>query len=149
MKFTLSMVMIFISSFLVQYFFIPLITVNSLHDITNNIGKGYLAIIVALTRVIIEIVMKDNQYHVFSVNLYLLFIGLTVLFIYLYRKQIYVNDEQYIKSMIEQHSKNIFINEQILKKTDNYEVAKLAKNIISRQNDELRIMEELLVNKKL
>jgi uncharacterized protein (DUF305 family) len=46
--------------------------------------------------------------------------------------------------MIEHHSMAVFTSEEILKKTDNYDIAKLAKNIISQQNDELRTMQELL-----
>ena len=46
--------------------------------------------------------------------------------------------------MIEHHSMGIFTSEEILKKTDNYEVAKIAKNIIQTQNDELRTMRELI-----
>ena len=46
--------------------------------------------------------------------------------------------------MLEHHSMAIFTSKEILNKTDNYDVAKLAKNIISTQNDELRIMNEIL-----
>ena len=38
----------------------------------------------------------------------------------------------------------IFQSEEILKKTDSYDIAKLAKNIIQRQNDEIQIMINLL-----
>jgi uncharacterized protein (DUF305 family) len=38
----------------------------------------------------------------------------------------------------------IFTSEEILKKTDNYDVAKIAKNIIQTQNDELRAMRQLI-----
>jgi uncharacterized protein (DUF305 family) len=65
-------------------------------------------------------------------------------FIYLYRKQIAVNDKQYIKSMIEHHSMALFQSDEILKKTNNYDVAKLAKNAIQTQKDELRAMTDLL-----
>jgi uncharacterized protein (DUF305 family) len=36
------------------------------------------------------------------------------------------------------------MSDEILKKTDDYYIAKLAKNIIQTQNDELREMKELL-----
>jgi uncharacterized protein (DUF305 family) len=66
------------------------------------------------------------------------------LFVYLYRKQVAVDDKQYLEGMIEHHSMGIFTSEEILKKTDNYDVAKIAKNIIQTQNDELRAMRELI-----
>jgi uncharacterized protein (DUF305 family) len=66
------------------------------------------------------------------------------MFIYLYRVQIAINDKQYLEGMIEHHSMALFTSESILKKTDNYDIAKLAKNIISQQNNELQTMRELL-----
>ena len=46
--------------------------------------------------------------------------------------------------MIEHHSMALLTSEEILKKTDNYNVAKLAKNIIQTQQDEIRVMRELI-----
>ena len=51
---------------------------------------------------------------------------------------------QYLNGMIEHHSMAILTSEEILKKTDNYDVAKLAKNIIQAQKDEIREMERLV-----
>jgi uncharacterized protein (DUF305 family) len=57
------------------------------------------------------------------------------IFTYLYRKQTYINDKQYLEGMIEHHSMALFTSQEILKKTDNYDVAKLAKNIIQNQTE--------------
>jgi uncharacterized protein (DUF305 family) len=38
----------------------------------------------------------------------------------------------------------IFTSEEILKKTNDYNVAKIAKNIIQKQKDEIREMKDLL-----
>jgi uncharacterized protein (DUF305 family) len=65
------------------------------------------------------------------------------MFIYLYRVQIAINDKQYLEGMIEHHSMALFTSEAILKKTDNYDIAKLAKNIIEKQTDDLRSMIKL------
>ena len=70
--------------------------------------------------------------------------ALLAILTYLYRKQIAINDKQYLEGMIEHHSMGIFQSEEILKKTDNYDVAKLAKNIIQTQNDEIRFMNDLI-----
>ena len=114
--------------------------------ITNNLGKIYMAIIMSLFMIFLEIMMHDHQYNIFSFKSYT-FIGLgLVLFIYLYRTQKGINDKQYLEGMIEHHSMGIFTSEEIVKKTNDYNVAKLAKNIIQTQKDEIRIMEELLKN---
>lgn len=144
MKITHTMIIMFIGSFIIQYFLMPPIMISNNKYFTNNIGKAYSATIMAISMVILEIMMHDHQYHVLSLNLYLILFGLLAMFIYLYRKQIGINDKQYLEGMIEHHSMALLTSEEILKKTDNYDIAKLAKNIISQQTDELRTMENLL-----
>ena len=133
-----------IGSFIIQYFLMPPIMVNSIEDITNNIAKAYSATIMGLSMVIVEIMMHDHQYGVMSFNWYAILFSLLALFIYLYRKQVAIDDKQYLEGMIEHHSMALFASDEILKKTNDYNVAKLAKNIIQTQNDEIRDMRELL-----
>jgi len=147
MKISHTMVTMFVGSFIIQYFLMPPIMVANRAEITNNIGKVYLSVIMGFFMVLLELMMHDHQYHVLSLNLYAILIAGLVLFIYLYRRQIAVKDKQYLAEMIEHHSMGILTSEEILKKTDNYDVAKLAKNIIQTQKDEIRIMSELLQNK--
>lgn len=144
MKITHSMIVMFIGSFIVQYFLMPPIMVNKMTYITNNIGKAYLATIMALFMVLIEVMMHDHQYHVLSLNSYAILFALLAMFTFLYRKQIAIDDKQYLEAMIEHHSMAVFMSDEILKKTDSYDIAKLAKNIIQTQNDELQIMTNLL-----
>jgi hypothetical protein len=144
MKITHTMIVMFVGSFIIQYFLMPPIMVNKYIYVTNNIGKAYLATIMAISMVILEVMMHDHQYHVLSVNLYAILFGLLAMFVYLYRIQAAINDKQYLEGMIEHHSMALLTSEEILKKTDNYDIAKLAKNIISQQTDELRTMRELL-----
>ena len=111
MRITHSMLVMFIGSFIVQYFLMPPIMVSNINYITNNIGKAYLATIMALSMVVIEVMMHDHQYHVLSTNLYAILFALLALFTYLYRKQIAIDDKQYLKGMIEHHSMAILTSE--------------------------------------
>ena len=144
MKITHTMVVMFVGSLLIQYFLMPPIMVSNRIYITNNIGKAYMAVIMALFMVLLEVMMHDHQYGILSVNWYIILFSLIAVFIYLYRKQIAINDKQYLEGMIEHHSMALFTSEEILKKTDNYNVAKLAKNIIQTQKDEIREMKGLM-----
>jgi len=138
------MMIMFVGSFIAQYFLMPPIIVNGLNLHTNNLGKAYMSTIMALFMVLLEVVCKDIQYHVFSLNSYALFGALIGFFIYLYYKQIAITDKEYLKGMIEHHSMAIFTSQEILKKTDDYNVSKIAKNIIQTQKDEIREMGELV-----
>ena len=147
MKITQTMIIMFIGSFIVQYFIMPPIMVSNYMYVTNSIGKAYLAGIMGTLMVIIEIMMRDHQYHVLSLNWYAILFALLAALIYAYRKQAAINDKQYLEGMIEHHSMALFTSNEILKKTNNYDVTKLAKNIISQQSDELRVMRDLLKEK--
>ena len=144
MKLTHNLVIMFVASFFIHYYLMSPIMVNNRIYITNNIGKAYMSVIMALFMIFLEVIMHDYQYHVFSSKLYMIIFFSLALFIYLYKKQIAINDKQYLEEMIEHHSMALLTSEEILKKTDNYEITKLAKNIIQQQQDEIKTMRELL-----
>jgi hypothetical protein len=144
MRITHTLVVMFIGSFLIQYFLMSAIMVEKTADITNSIGKAYMAVIMGISMLFLEVIIHDYQYDVCSSKLY---IGLTsglALFIYLYRKQVAIKNKQYLEGMIEHHSMALLSSKEILKKTDDYNIAKLAKNIIEAQENEIKIMRELL-----
>lgn len=144
MKITQTIIVMFTCSFIIQYFFMSSIMVNKYKYVTNNLGKAYMAIIMGLFMVLLEIMMHDHSYQVFSLYWYISLLVLIAIFIYLYRKQVAIDDNQYLEGMIEHHSMAVLTSEEILKKTDSYNVAKLAKNIIQTQTDEIDVMKRLL-----
>jgi uncharacterized protein (DUF305 family) len=119
---------------------------SSMENITNSLGKVYLSIIMGLYMMILEIMMHDHQYTVFSMKYYIIIGCLIGFFIYLYRTQKYITDKEYLKEMVEHHSMALLTSNKILEKTDNYNVSKLAKNIIQKQQDEIRDMKGILTN---
>jgi len=140
MKITHTMTVMFVGSFVIQYFLMPPIMIEQFSDFTNSLGKAYMAIIMGIFMVL----MHDHQYDVCSTNFYVALIGLLLLFIYLYRKQVAIKDKQYLEGMIEHHSMALLTSKEILKKTDDYNIAKLAKNIIQTQETEIKTMKSLL-----
>ena len=147
MKLTHTMVVMGIGSFVIQYFLMSPIMVSHRLDITNNLGKAYLSMTMAIFIIFLEVMMHDHQYNIFSLNTYVILTSLFVLFVYLYRNQVAINDAQYLEGMIEHHSMALLTSQEILKKTDDYNVSKLSKNIIQTQEDEIKIMRELLEKK--
>ena len=148
MKLTHTMVVMGLGSFIIQYFLMSPIMVNSRVDITNNLGKVYISMTMALFMIFLEVMMHDHQYNVFSLNTYIILAALVGLFVYLYRNQVAIHDSQYLEEMIEHHSMALLTSQEILKKTDDYDVSKLAKNIIQTQEDEIKIMRGLLEKKR-
>ena len=144
MKITHTMVVMFIGSFIIQYFLMPPIMIQQLSDFTNSTGKVYMSIIMGIFMVLLEVAMHDHQYDVCSTNFYIALVAALLLFIYLYRKQVAIKDKQYLEGMIEHHSMALLTSKEILTKTDDYNVAKLAKNIIQTQETEIKVMKSLL-----
>ena len=128
MKITNTIVIMFVGSFLIQYLILPSIMSNSPK---NTYNKAYLACISALFAVLLQIMLHDHQYNVLSLNFYMI-IGVAIsVFIYLYRKQIGLTDTQYLANLEEHHAIDVLSSEEILKKTDDYEVTKIAKKMIN------------------
>ena len=142
-----TLFVMFVGSFIIQYFLMSAITTSSTEYITNSLGKAYLSLAMASCMVILEVMMHDHQYGVFSLKYYTIFGGLIGFSVFLYRKQKYVTDKEYLKEMTEHHSMALLTSKRILEKTNDYEVAKLAKGIIQKQEDEIREMKQVLAKR--
>jgi hypothetical protein len=139
-----TLVVMFVAGFIIQYFGMSVVMTNQLSEITNSLGKVYVAAFMGLLMLVVEIMMHDHQYGVMSTKTYAVLAGLIGLVTFLYRKQVAIDDKMYVRGMIEHHSMALLTSKRILEKTDNYDVAKLAKNIIQKQEDEIAVMREIL-----
>ena len=144
MELTYSLWFMMISSFIIQFIFMSSIMTNSYQNITFSIGKFYMSVIMALLMGIIEVLMFDIHMKTISGIFYLSLIFLLVTFVYLYRKQVYIDDKEYLKEMIEHHSMALLTSEEILQNTHSERVKKLAENIISTQEKEIEYMRKLI-----
>jgi hypothetical protein len=144
MRILMTIGLMFIASFIIQYLLMSLIMVNNIGDFTNSLGKIYMSVIMGLYMVVVEVMMHDHHYDVVSTKYYIIFGAILLAFILLYRMQLLINDKQYLEGMIEHHSMAILTSNKILEKTDNYNIAKLAKNILQTQEDEINVMKDLL-----
>lgn len=144
MRISHTIAFMFVGSFLVQYFLMNTIMTNSITDYTNSLGKAYISVIMGLYMVLLEVMMRDYQYSSISIKTYCITFGLLATFIYLYRQQVGIRDKEYLKGMIEHHSMALLTSKRILEKSDDYNVAKLAKNIIEKQEEEIQFMRNTL-----
>jgi hypothetical protein len=91
-----------------------------------------------------EVLMFDIHMRTISIQYYLGLIFFLVVFVYLYRNQVYIEDKDYLQEMIEHHSMALLTSEEILQKTHSERVKKLAENIISTQEKEIAYMRQLV-----
>ena len=100
----------FIFTFIVNMFILPLLISNSYKDITINMNKIYLSIIFGLLLVISQVYSFDILHKTSSKKDYIIYIFLLVLYIYLYRNQMFVNDKNLLKDIKEKNSSIIQIS---------------------------------------
>ena len=144
-----SLIIMFLGSFIIHYYIMSFIMSNDITNITNSVGKFYLSIIIALFMSIFELFMYHMNNPKIGVISYIPFLVFTtILFIYLYKYQVFVSDQQYLNEMIEHHSMAILTSEQILQKSTNKDVLYLANNIINNQQKEIKEMKKNLRKKK-
>ena len=82
----------------------------------------------------------------FNINIF--FIGITLTFlitIFLLRKQFMIDDKQYLRRMISHHSTALTTSHNILNKTKNQKLKRLAKDIIDTQEREITLMKNMLI----
>ena len=138
-----TLVVMVVGSFLVQYFMMSFVMANKVSQITNNLGKLYVSIMMGLVMGILEVIMHDVTYKTLSFKLYVILGLSTMICIYLYKTQLFIDDIQYLDGMVEHHSMALLTSNKILEKSNNYEVVALAKNIIQTQKDEIVKMGEI------
>jgi Ca2+/Na+ antiporter len=132
------------ASFFIQYIIMSLIMTNSASNITFSVGKFYISVIMALLMGFVEVSMFDFHMKTLHITYYLsLFIGFAI-FLYLYKSQSYIDDDEYLKEMIEHHSMALLTSDEVLQKTKSERVKKLADNIVATQTAEIDYMRRLL-----
>jgi hypothetical protein len=143
-----SIIMMFVGSFLIQYFIMSRIMTNIKEDITKSRGKIYMSLIMATLMSLLEIFMHDIYNFMFSWHFYLFFFVLLIALIFIYKKQLFIDDKNYLEEMIEHHSMALLTSNEIVGKTTDDKVKLLATNIIKTQEREIEQMKLLLVRKE-
>lgn len=143
MDLTYSLWFMMTCSFVIQLIIMSYIMTDSYKNITFSMGKFYISVIMAVLMGILEVLMFDIHIKTISYIYYLSLFFILVLFIYLYRNQVYIDDKEYLNEMIEHHSMALLTSEGILQKTRSERVKKLAENIISTQEKEIEYMRQL------
>jgi hypothetical protein len=144
MELKYSLYTMIIGSFIIQFIVMSYIMTNSYKNITFSVGKFYLSVIMALLMGLLEVLMFDIHMRIISLYYYLILFFILSIFIYLYRNQIYIEDKDYLKEMIEHHSMAVLTSDEILQKTQSERIKKLAETILTTQEKEIEYMRQLI-----
>jgi hypothetical protein len=141
-----NQIIMFIIMFFVGIFFNPM----------NILAFRFSDLYFSLTLIYGGLLMASNMiwaheiFHYFSHNKFCIttfIIGLISSFIIsviLLREQFLVDDNQWLKRMISHHSTALTSSTKILNKTQNQKIKKLAQSIIQTQENEIKLMKNLI-----
>lgn len=118
--------------------------VNQFANVYPNINQFYMAALMTMPMVLIEMIVMSSMYMDKNRNkliIILSFIALVVFFL-LIRYQSAVSDKQFLKSMIPHHAAAILMCQET--KIKDPEINALCSNIISSQQQEIDQMKTLL-----
>ncbi len=124
--------------------------INKKSDLTWNLNKFYSALIMGWTMGIAELIMHYPHPDIpsFIILFIILLTGLSYT-VYLYMDQEYINESQFLRSMIEHHSMAITMSDKIMGKPSiSKETTSLAYSIKKTQDKEIELMKKLLTNAK-
>jgi hypothetical protein len=116
----------FIVAFLIQYWVLSVITSNRPQ---NTVGKFYLSMVSASIMGILEVMIYDTYKSVVSLFYYII-LGF--------------DDADYLKQMMESHSREMVLSKMAIEKTENNHVRTIANNIINRRKRDMDVIEKML-----
>jgi len=118
--------------------------VNSLTNVFPNINQFYMTGLMTMSMMIIELVLMGKMYMNKKLNAILISISSIALIVFflLIQFQTGVSDKQFLKGMIPHHAAAILMSEQ--SKTQDPEIKKLQHEIISSQQEEIKVMKAKL-----
>lgn len=121
-----------------SYFITSNVMLTYNYGVYNHINKVYMALLMGVLMAIISYAISQNYLKLF-ISILLMFI-----LIILIRQQIFINDNEFMKGMIEHHSMALLMAEKIREKTQNNKLKSLANNIITSQQKEINLMKQWL-----
>ncbi|KAA8475461.1 DUF305 domain-containing protein [Arcticibacter tournemirensis] len=138
-KLLVMLVLSFISMYILMY-----AMVNSLENVYPNINQFYMASLMTMPMIIIELALMGKMYMNKRLNTVIISLSSVALiaFFLLIQYQTAVSDKQFLKGMIPHHAAAILMSEQ--SKSQDPEINKLQEQIISSQREEIKVMKAKL-----
>ena len=136
--------LMFIISLIISMIIMPIIMNNSLSNFTFSLGKFYSSVIMSLLMIIADIGIMDYMNNTKSINEYIIYVGILILYIYLYRYQVFIDDKNYLKEMKEHHSMALLTSYTKMKNSLNSKVKLFANLIYKNQMKEIKYINKLL-----
>jgi hypothetical protein len=141
---------LFIIMFLVGMTFNPMnMLAYNISDIYFSLTLFYSSLLMASNMIWSHQIVHYITMGHFNINIFFIGILLSILFVFLLRKQVFVNGCGWLKRMIGHHSTAITTTRELLKKRKNFQYGgqlyRLAQDIVFNQEKEMMAMRAMLI----
>lgn len=130
-----------IVAFIIQFWVLSAITSDKPQP---TMGKFYLSMVSACIMGILEVMIHDTYKSVVSLFYYLVLGVSLYLFIYFFRNSWWINDADYLKQMLESHSREMLLSQMAIKNTENTHVQTIATNVVNRRKKDMDVIAKML-----
>lgn len=139
----LMIILSFISMYILMY-----MMVDSYSNVYMNLNQFYMAGIMTVPMIIIELFVMSAMYQNKLLNTLIIIFSLVIfiLFIFFIRKQTSITDKEFLKSMIPHHGAAILMCKE--NEFQDPEIKKLCDGIVSAQQSEIDFMKAKLEKMK-
>jgi hypothetical protein len=133
---TPSIVLMIILSIVISYFVLSNVMLLETGPVYNHLNKLYMALLMGSTMGFIAALSMPMSSQTKS-KLLIISVIVTIGLIWVIRKQVFIDDKNFTKSMGEHHEMGILMAREIVQKTNNEFIKELAQNIIKTQQKEI------------
>lgn len=129
-----------------SYFVMSNVMLTYNNGVYNHLNKGYMALLMGGLMGIIHYIIMIWHGHRSSKEIYglIIWIIISLVFIILIRKQVFISDNEFLKGMIEHHDMALLMSAKIKEKTKNRKIQQLTDNIMYTQQQEINQMNLML-----
>ena len=144
MKLFSYLILTFIVAFIVQFWILSVISTSNMEYVKHTRGKMYLSVVAASIMSILEVFIYDWYKNTLSLFYYIVLVLVIYLFSYLFKNQSGVDDQDYLKQMLEMHSRDVLISNQALLNTKSQSIQTVATNYINRRKKDIDVIKKLI-----
>jgi hypothetical protein len=128
-------------AFIIQFWVLSAITSDKPQP---TMGKFYLSMVSACIMGILEVMIHDTYKSVVSLFYYVVLGFSLYLFIYFFKNSWWINDADYLKQMLESHSREMLLSQKAIKNTENTHVQSIATNVVNRRKKDMDVIAKML-----
>jgi hypothetical protein len=137
---------IFVSTFIINYYVVSYITCDTAENVTNSVGKMYISFIIAGLVTLVELVINDFSTNVTNWSLYFMLLVIVGASIMMYRTQAFIDGKQYLRFVLENDSKCLLPTLKVIENSDSKRLTDFARTYMKQSKSNMTYSKNLMAD---